>query len=59
MTNEDFRRLMMTPRVPAGGAGVASSAATAAFAKPKLPSVVVFLYKCHITEQPGLPWFLC
>jgi len=39
MTNEDFRKLMMTPRVPAGGStGVHSNAAaTPAFTKPKVP----------------------
>jgi len=39
MTNEDFRKLMMTPRVAAGGVNVTSSgiSATPAFTKPKVP----------------------
>jgi len=39
MTNEDFRKLMMTPRAPAGGGTSAHSttAATPAFAKPRVP----------------------
>jgi len=37
MTNEDFRKLMMTPRVPAGGTSVPIGSATSAFAKPKVP----------------------
>jgi len=38
MTNEDFRKLMMTPRAPAGGIrDHSSSNTTPAFAKPKVP----------------------
>lgn len=42
MTNEDFRKLMMTPRVAAGGVNVTSSgiSATPAFTKPKVPEKV-------------------
>jgi len=41
LTNDDFRKLMMTPRVPAGGSSSSSgSAPTPVFAKPKDPEKV-------------------